>query len=102
MEDEVKKETSRLPQWKIESGHMYHILDALFIPILQVMHFQHRLEISSAIQFLSAIQEKSHSCFSGRVDRIRASSMPILLKHYCWCILAEIHERQYYCYHSSY
>ena len=98
---ENENETSRFEQlkqkWKAikfsptESGYVHSMLDAIFVPIVLVMHFEHTPDIHDVIQFLTTVRKTCSSKFHRRLDRIKATIDPILLKKYRWCILAEIH-----------
>ena len=98
---EIKEETSlcERAQEKLknttfsaaETGNVCCMLDAIFVPIVRVMHFQHTEAIDDAIQFLTTVREKSHFQFHHQMDTIKATVDNLLFKQYRWCILAEIH-----------
>lgn len=69
------------------------LLDALFVPIVQVMRFEHTRIIDNTVEFLTIVRGKCHSKFVAKMDAIRETVYHLLLKQYRWCVLAEIHDK---------
>ena len=78
-----------------DSRHIYKMLDAIFLPIVHIMHFEYTQDIDDGIRFLSIVQQKSHSQYHAQIKKINASINHFLFKQYHWCILADIHNKHF-------
>ena len=106
IEAETDKETTsqfaRLTEkWKssslspTDSHHICKMLDAIFLPIVHIMHFEYTQDIDDGIRFLSIVQQKIHSQYQTLIKEINASINHLLFKQYHWCILADIHNKHF-------
>ena len=102
MGDELDKETTLIDAWLKEkwkslsltdSDYVCRMLDAIFVPIVRGMRFEHTHAIDDTIRFLTAVRERSHSHFRSQMNAIKATINPLLFKQYRWCKLAEIHDK---------
>ena len=73
------------------SYYICRMLDALLVPIVHVMHFEHVQAVDSAIQFVTTIRKNCHSKFHDEMDEVKATIDHLLVKKHRWCVLAEIY-----------
>ena len=75
------------------SDYICRMLSTIFVPVVQVMHFEHTHAIDDATDFITTVQAKCHSQFHSEMDTIKSTVDCLLFKQYRWCILAEIHDK---------
>jgi preprotein translocase subunit SecA len=75
------------------SDYVCRMLGAIFVPIIQVMHFEDKYAIieSDVTDFITTVVKKCHLQFLSEMNTIKAVIDDLLFMKYRWCILADIH-----------
>ena len=95
--ESLKRFNSQLSRSISSPDYMYNnicgVLDAIFVPIVRVMRFEHTQALDDAINFIATVQTECLSDFHTQMDTIKVTVDCLLFKQYRWCILAEIHNK---------